>query len=107
MKISICIPTYGMKGEGAKYLNQNLASITIQSLQPHEVIISDHSTDDLVEQEANRWKEILNIRYFRNGEKIGSISGNSNGGLTNFVKTREREGIKQSGIKEKILNFLL
>jgi hypothetical protein len=41
------------------------------------------------------------------GEKFGPISGNSNGGLTNFVLTpKSSEGIKQSGIKEKILKFL-
>lgn len=40
------------------------------------------------------------------GEKIGSISGNSNGGLTNFVKTREREGLKQCNISKKILRYL-
>lgn len=42
------------------------------------------------------------------GEKFGPISGNSNGGLNNFVLTpRSSEGIKQSGIKEKIVSFLL
>ena len=42
------------------------------------------------------------------GEKFGEITGNSNGGLRNFVLTpKEREGIKQSGKKEKILSFLL
>ena len=41
------------------------------------------------------------------GETFGPISGNSNGGLTNFVLTpKSSEGIKQSGIKEKILKFL-
>lgn len=41
------------------------------------------------------------------GEKFGPISGNSNGGLTNFVLTpKSTEGIKQCGIKEKILKFL-
>jgi hypothetical protein len=41
-------------------------------------------------------------------EKFGPVSGNSNGGLTNFVLTpKSSEGIKQSGIKEKILNFLM
>lgn len=41
------------------------------------------------------------------GEKFGSISGNSNGGLKNFVLTpKSSEGIKQSGIKDKILKFL-
>ena len=40
-------------------------------------------------------------------EKFGDISGNSNGGLTNFVLTpKPNQGIKQSGIKEKILKFL-
>lgn len=42
------------------------------------------------------------------GEKFGPVSANSNGGLTNFVLTpRSTEGIKQSGIKEKIIKFLL
>jgi hypothetical protein len=42
------------------------------------------------------------------GEKFGPISGNSNGGLKNFVLTpKSSEGIKQLGIKEKILKFLL
>lgn len=41
------------------------------------------------------------------GETFGEISGNSDGGLTNFVLTpKSNQGIKQSGIKEKILNFL-
>ena len=41
------------------------------------------------------------------GEKFGPISGNSNGGLTNFVLTpKSTEGIKQCGIKEKIIKFL-
>lgn len=42
------------------------------------------------------------------GERFGPVSGNSNGGLKNFVLTTRpnTEGIKQSGIKEKILKFL-
>ena len=39
-------------------------------------------------------------------EKFSPISGNSNGGLTNFVLTKQYIGIKQPGIKEKILKFL-
>lgn len=42
------------------------------------------------------------------GEMFGPISGNYLGGLKNFVLTpKSSEGIKQSGIKEKILKFLL
>ena len=40
------------------------------------------------------------------GEKFGAVSGNSNGGLSNFVITKEYIGIKQSGVKEKIIKFL-
>jgi hypothetical protein len=40
------------------------------------------------------------------GEKFGPISGNSNGGLTNFILTKQYIGIKQSGVKEKIIKFL-
>jgi hypothetical protein len=40
------------------------------------------------------------------GEYI-NVDGSTNGGLKNFVHTpRLYEGIKQSGIKEKIINFL-
>jgi hypothetical protein len=40
------------------------------------------------------------------GEYI-NIDGETNGGLTNFVHTpRLYEGIKQSGVKEKIISFL-
>jgi hypothetical protein len=40
-------------------------------------------------------------------EKFGKISGNFKWGLKNFVHTpKVREGIKQSGIKEKVIEFL-
>jgi hypothetical protein len=41
------------------------------------------------------------------GEKFGAISGNFLGGLSNFVLTpKSTQGIKQSGVKEKIIKFL-
>ena len=40
--------------------------------------------------------------------RYGEVSGNLSWGLTNFVHTPfSRQGIKQSGIKDKILKFLL
>jgi hypothetical protein len=54
--------------------------------------------------EVTQWVAVDDLPL---GEKFGVISGNSNGGLTNFVLTpKSSEGIKQSGIKEKILSFL-
>jgi hypothetical protein len=55
--------------------------------------------------EVTQWVAVDDLPL---GEKFGPVSGNSNGGLTNFVLTpKSSEGIKQSGIKEKILNFLM
>jgi hypothetical protein len=53
--------------------------------------------------EVTKWVAIDDMDL---GEKIGSVSGNSNGGLTNFVKTREREGLKQCNISTKVLRYL-
>lgn len=53
--------------------------------------------------EVEKWVAIDDMDL---GEKIGSISGNSNGGLTNFVRTREREGLKQCNISKKVLRYL-
>lgn len=78
MKVSICIPTYGMNGEGSFYLQKNLSSVFLQTVKPHEVVISDHSTDDMVEKTAYLWKDFLNIKYYRNDRKIGTISANLN-----------------------------
>jgi hypothetical protein len=55
--------------------------------------------------EVTQWVAVDDLSL---GEVYGPISGNSNGGLANFVLTpKSSEGIKQSGIKEKILKFLL
>ena len=53
--------------------------------------------------EVEKWVAIDDMDL---GEKIGSVGGNSNGGLTNFVKTREREGLKQCNISKKVLRYL-
>lgn len=54
---------------------------------------------------VNRWVAVDDLPL---GETFGVISGNSNGGLTNFVLTPiSSEGIKQCGIKQKILKFLI
>jgi hypothetical protein len=55
--------------------------------------------------EVTQWVAVDDLPL---GETFGPISGNSNGGLSNFVLTpKSSQGIKQSGIKEKILKFLL
>jgi hypothetical protein len=55
--------------------------------------------------EVTQWVAVDDLPL---GELYGPISGNFLGGLKNFVLTpKSSEGIKQSGIKERILKFLL
>ena len=78
MKVSICLPVYEMKGKGSYFLNKALSSIAIQSHLPFEVVISDHSQSNELEKVILYWSQFLNIAYFRNENKIGSISANCN-----------------------------
>lgn len=56
--------------------------------------------------EITHWVSVDDLHL---GEKFGPISGNSNGGLTNFVLMTKpyNEGIKQSGAKDKIISYLI
>lgn len=46
--LSICIPAYGMGGQGARYLRQSLDVLAGQSLADFEVVVADQSDDDAV-----------------------------------------------------------
>ena len=51
--ISIGIPTYEMSGYGVYYLNELLETISYQTFDDFEVIISDHSIDTKIEDFIN------------------------------------------------------
>jgi glycosyltransferase involved in cell wall biosynthesis len=78
-KVSICIPVYGMKGKGSHYLHKLLSSVYLQSKQPDEIVISDHSDDTvLFDMLYKHWASKFNIRYYKNENKVGCISANLN-----------------------------
>ena len=55
--------------------------------------------------EVTHWVAVDDLNM---SERFGEISGNYQWGLKNFVHTpKSNEGIKQSGVKEKILKFLI
>lgn len=57
--------------------------------------------------EITHWVSIDDLRMGKTGLDYGGVPYTNDWGLDNFVETpRGSEGIKQSGIKEKILNFL-
>ena len=88
--ISICIPTYEMKGKGVEYLEYSFNILYSQTYTDFEIIISDHSISDDVQELCNQWKQVLNIRYFRNEYKRGVSSANIN----NAIKHAQGEIVK-------------
>lgn len=82
MFFSIAIPTYEMHGKGAEFLEHSFKILKTQTFQDFEVVISDHSKNDDIENLCNKWKNDLNIKYYRNYEKIGNSSANLNNAIS-------------------------
>jgi glycosyltransferase involved in cell wall biosynthesis len=80
---SIAIPTYGYEGRGGEFLEHSLKILTEQTFQDFEVIISDHSVDNTIQDIFNIFKDKLNIKYFRNENGRGIISPNINNAMRN------------------------
>lgn len=83
MKISICIPTYEMHGQGVNFLKKNFEVLSNQTYKNFEVIVSDNSKDKLIENLCNEFKEKLEIVYLKNNFKIGNSSANINNAIKN------------------------
>ena len=67
-RISICIPTYCQ----IDYLRQTLNSVQIQTYEDYEIIISDDSPNDLVEQLVKTFDFGNKLTYYRNTVQLGS-----------------------------------
>lgn len=66
--ISICIPAY----KHVNYLERLLNSISNQTYKDFEVIITDDSPDGDVKQLLEKFHGIINIRYFKNENALGT-----------------------------------
>ena len=83
MKISICIPTYEMRGHGTEFLGMNLSKIASQTFKDYEVVVSDHSQDNEIYYLCTAWhlRDNFPIRYIRNEHNRGSSSANINNAM--------------------------
>lgn len=66
--LSICIPAY----KNTSHLARLLDSVTQQSFRDFEVVITDDSPDDSVEQLVLTYKNSLPIHYSRNKQQLGT-----------------------------------
>ena len=67
-----------MKGYGVEYLRFNIETIKKQTFTDYEIIVSDHSVNDDIEELCD---SIPDIRYIRNACNRGSSSANLNKGI--------------------------
>ena len=81
-KISVCIPSYEANGRGVEFINKNIQSILSQTYKNMEIVISDHSKNDDIENYI-KGLGLDNIVYLRNTENIGFPAHNTNNAIKN------------------------
>lgn len=80
-QISICIPTYEMRGKGAEFLRFSLDKLTRQTFKNFDVVVSDQSVGDEIQKVCAEFRDTLQITYVREESKRGSSSANLNNAL--------------------------
>lgn len=88
--LSVCIPTYEMKGLGTKFLAESFDILAKQTFKDFDVVISDHSQNDDIENLCNKYADRLEIKYHKNEKGRGNSSAN----LNNAIRHAEGKLIK-------------
>lgn len=78
MKISIAIPSYEYNGHGRDCLLYSFERMKEQTFKDFDVVISDQSADNSIEELCNEWQDRLDIKYYNVHEDIGNPAKNMN-----------------------------
>jgi glycosyltransferase involved in cell wall biosynthesis len=88
---SVAIPTWGINGKGVEYLEHSFNILAQQSFTDFEVVVSDHSEDNDIENLCNSWSSMMDIKYIKNSIGRGKIAPNLNNAIKHsngvFIKT--------------------
>ena len=82
-EISICIPTYEYDGFGVTYLSELFDSLARQTFNNFDVVISDHSKDDVIMEWCRHCHYDFEITYVQNPNGRGLQSVNTNCAIEN------------------------
>ena len=77
-EISVCIPTYEFKGKGVKYLVDIFDGLRKQTFQDFDIVISDHSEDDVIHDFCEEISKEFSIIYLKNPNDRGFQGSNIN-----------------------------
>lgn len=83
MRVSVAVPVFEYYGRGVEVLDDMLRTISYQTLKDVEVVISDHSRNDMIENYCKENEYNLNIKYFRNENDRGNPAINTNNAIDN------------------------
>jgi glycosyltransferase involved in cell wall biosynthesis len=81
MKVSIVVATYEAKGKGVDLLEDLFNSILSQTYKDVEIVVSDHSVDDVIKEYVDTWSDRMNMVYIRTERGRGNSSINMNEGI--------------------------
>lgn len=90
MKVSIAVPVFEYYGMGVSVLDDMFRTISQQTIKDFEVVISDHSVSNDIEDYCEFNEYNLNIKYIRNKNDRGNPCLNTN----NAIEACEGEIIK-------------
>lgn len=77
-EISVCIPAYEFKGNGVKYLTDIFDGLRKQTFQDFEIVVSDHSKDNVIQDFCEKSSEEFSITYMKNPNDRGFQASNIN-----------------------------
>ena len=79
---TILISTYESRGKGVEYTMNNLSKIINQTYRPIQVVISDHSKNDDIENNIKLLNlNTIDLVYKRHSQDYGNIASNWNNAL--------------------------
>lgn len=81
MKITVCIPTWEQHGYGRRYLKEMFDTISTQTFKDFNVVISDQSDNESIEDLVNDYKSSFEIVYLKNPNNKGNGPANTNNAL--------------------------
>lgn len=78
-KISVCVPIYTMQNKlSEKLLVEYFSHLIFQTFKDFEIIVSDQSENDNLEQICNIFANVLDIKYHKNRSNIKNAANNIN-----------------------------
>jgi len=82
-EITVCIPTYEYRGDGVTYLVELFDSLARQTFTDFDVVISDHSVDDVIMEWCRHCHYDFEITYIKNPNRRGYQAPNTDCAIEN------------------------